>query len=53
MKLSDRTRKLLVRLALLNRTEGQPDSRENPLKTRKARVLRLRKELVRALGSKE
>lgn len=50
MKLSARARNLLVRLALLNRTEGQPDSRENPLETRKERVLSLRKQLVRALG---
>ena len=53
MKLSDRARKLLIRLALLNRTEGQPDSRENPLGTREQRVLSLRKRLVGALASKE
>ncbi len=53
MKLSDHARTLLVRLALLNRTEGQPDSRENPIETRKQRVLSLRKQLVRVLGSKE
>ena len=52
MKLNDDARKLLVRLALLNRTEGEPGSRENPLATRKQRVLSLRKRLVRALGLK-
>jgi hypothetical protein len=52
LRLSTRAHKLLVRLALLNRTEGQPDSPENPVETRKSRVLSLRKELVRVLGSK-
>jgi len=53
VKLSNRARKLLIRLAMLNRTEGQPDSRENPLETRKERVLSLRKQFVRALGEKK
>ena len=52
MKLSGAAHKLLVRLALLNRTEGEPSSRENPAETRKQRVLLLRKQLVRALGLK-
>jgi hypothetical protein len=37
---------------LLNGTHGHPDSSENPLETRKERVIELRKKLVAALGKK-
>lgn len=50
MKLSIPARNLLVRLALLNRTQLNPDSHQNPIETRNARVLTLRKKLVQALG---
>jgi hypothetical protein len=43
---------LLRRLALLNSTHGHPDSSENPLETRKERVIELRKKLVAALGNR-
>ena len=50
MKLTIEATKLLRSLALLNRTEGHADSPENPLQTRKVRLLELRKRLVQALS---
>jgi hypothetical protein len=49
VKLTTEAIELLRSLMLLYRTEGHPDSAENPLETRKARVLELRKRLVQAL----
>lgn len=50
VKLTLEATKLLRRLVLLNRTEGHPDSPENPLLTRNLRLLELRKKLVQALS---
>ena len=49
MKLTSEAMELLRSLLLLYRSEGHADSAENPLETRNARVLELRKRLVQAL----
>lgn len=49
MKLTTSAVQLLRELTMLSRTERDPDSRENPLETRKERLLELRKRLVQAL----
>ena len=50
MKLTAEANKLLRSLALLNRTDGDADSPENPAETRKSRLMELRKRLVEALS---
>ena len=50
VKLTIEATKLLRNLVLLSRTEGHPDSPENPLQTRNFRLLELRKRLAQALS---
>ncbi len=49
MKLTEETAKILRKLVQLNRTDGAPDTAENPTQTRANRVLDLRKKLVEAM----
>jgi hypothetical protein len=49
LELTTKAAELLRKLTLLSRTERDPDSREDPFETRKARLLELRKRLVHAL----
>ena len=50
MKITSEASKLLRSLVLLNRTDGDADSPENPMQTRKSRLMELRKRLVEALS---
>jgi hypothetical protein len=52
MKLTIEATQLLRSLVFLSRTEGSPDSLENPSQTRKARLLEFRMKLVQALNSR-
>ncbi len=53
MKLTEETAKILRKLVHLNRTDGAPDTAENPTETRANRVLDLRKKLVEAMDRAE